>query len=171
MLDSSGLLWNQRVLSFETGGKSNICLCFLSIKDGEFPEGISEMVGLRWLKLDRTGLKEAPEVLGKLQKLASPSVNERRKTGRDLTPICFALAGTFELEEELCWQGLWRSHFIALPSIPQPEVQQPQELQSPARNLQSGRVDHAGPQSQHFKTSPWRTGEGQVFTSAQFKSQ
>jgi len=29
------------------------------------------MVGLRWLKLDRTGLKEAPEELGKLKKLVS----------------------------------------------------------------------------------------------------
>lgn len=27
------------------------------------------MVGLRWLKLDQTGLSEAPEELGKLQKL------------------------------------------------------------------------------------------------------
>lgn len=31
------------------------------------------MVGLRWLKLDRTGLKEAPEELGKLKKLVSKS--------------------------------------------------------------------------------------------------
>ena len=38
-------------------------------QNGEFPEAISEMVGLRWLKLDRTGLTEAPEELGKLQKL------------------------------------------------------------------------------------------------------
>ena len=55
--------------------KSNICLCLLSNKDGEFPEGISEMVGLRWLKLDRTGLKEAPEELGKLQKLVSVTLD------------------------------------------------------------------------------------------------
>ena len=27
------------------------------------------MVGLRWLKLDRTGLKEVPEEIGKLHKL------------------------------------------------------------------------------------------------------
>lgn len=39
------------------------------MQDGQFPEGISEMVGLRWLKLDDTGLTEAPEELGKLQKL------------------------------------------------------------------------------------------------------
>ena len=38
-------------------------------QNDEFPEAIREMVGLRWLKLDRTGLTEAPEELGKLQKL------------------------------------------------------------------------------------------------------
>jgi len=32
------------------------------------------MVGLRWLKLDRTGLTEAPEELGKLQKLVGEFV-------------------------------------------------------------------------------------------------
>ncbi|XP_046402839.1 protein flightless-1 [Ischnura elegans] len=36
---------------------------------GQFPESVRLMTGVQWLKLDRTGLKEIPEELGKLQKL------------------------------------------------------------------------------------------------------
>ena len=50
------------------------CLTFVFAfcqQNGNFPETIGDMVGLRWLKLDQTGLTEAPEELGKLQKLVS----------------------------------------------------------------------------------------------------
>nr|CAH0109694.1 unnamed protein product [Daphnia galeata] len=47
-------------------------------KNGNFPETIGDMVGLRWLKLDQTGLTEAPEELGKLQKLEHLSLKRNK---------------------------------------------------------------------------------------------
>ena len=40
-----------------------------------FPASVGKMTGLRWLKLNRTGLQTIPEELGSLQKLVSTVLN------------------------------------------------------------------------------------------------
>ncbi|KAK2714542.1 protein flightless-1-like isoform X2 [Artemia franciscana] len=55
----------------------------------QFPDGISEMRGLRWLKLDRDGISTIPEALGRLQKLEHLSLakNSLEKVHGELTEL------------------------------------------------------------------------------------
>ena len=58
------------------------------------------MVGLRWLKLDQTGLTEAPEELGKLQKLVHSYLFFFTELQTCCSFINFWNVGTFELEAQ-----------------------------------------------------------------------
>ena len=44
---------------------------FVFLQTEAFPASVGKMTGLRWLKLNRTGLQTIPEELGNLQKLVS----------------------------------------------------------------------------------------------------
>jgi len=39
------------------------------MQDGNFPKHVADMTGLRWLKLNKTGLTVLPEVMAALKKL------------------------------------------------------------------------------------------------------
>ena len=41
------------------------------VQDGKFPNALADMVGLRWLRLNRTGLEVLPSNVAKLNKLVS----------------------------------------------------------------------------------------------------
>ncbi|XP_055619674.1 protein flightless-1 [Toxorhynchites rutilus septentrionalis] len=58
-------------------------------RDGKFPKNIKHMSGVQWLKLDRTGIKEIPEEMGKLLKLEHLSMknNQLEKLYGELTDL------------------------------------------------------------------------------------
>ncbi|XP_055529280.1 protein flightless-1 [Wyeomyia smithii] len=60
-----------------------------NFSDGKFPKNIRHMSGVQWLKLDRTGIDEIPEEMGKLMKLEHLSMknNQLEKLYGELTEL------------------------------------------------------------------------------------
>lgn len=73
------------VLPFVRG----IDFTYNDFSDGRFPKNIKHMSGVQWLKLDRTGINEIPEEMGKLMKLEHLSMknNQLEKLFGELTEL------------------------------------------------------------------------------------